>query len=171
MHPDDARTLRDIKLHRSHIAGWHPGDDSPYSHHYGGYTVRDTRAGMARRTEDIHRKYGIEPKRPSQSTLDKADARDKQKRDTRGSIDSQVKEKFPHIDTAHKVLGVQTNYQMRKPGKYSDRSKITFNFKAEKKKVADSLVGTPFASHNKAAQYRTEANKLKNSLLVKAGIR
>lgn len=44
-----ADKIRTMNMHKRALIGWHPGDDSPYSGIYGGYTVRDTRRAITNR--------------------------------------------------------------------------------------------------------------------------
>lgn len=57
MTQEDKNTLSKLKMMKDRLSYHHPGDDCPYGAPYGGYTVRDTRRGIASKTKLIKSKY------------------------------------------------------------------------------------------------------------------
>jgi hypothetical protein len=157
MSPEDKATLQKIARHRKNIAGWHPGDDSPFAYEYGGYTVSDTRSRMTAIKQDIDRKYGI-VRGPSPEAQARQDAKRAGVQDQRKSIDAQVREKFPDVDIASSIMGA---YQYR----YGPNGELDLS------RVKRRLKNSNFANVSAAAKYHAHANKLKKELLIKAGIR
>jgi len=179
--PEDRATLDKIKRDRARIAGWHPGDDSPFAGFadgYDGYTVSDARNHMTRIKQDIEAKYGITHE-PSPEAAARQAVKYKQKQDTRASIEKQVAEQFPFLKFATAALWHQQDVQNNRTPYYGWSSqpkpaalqKMKVNLQRAKQNVNRALLKGGFKNVSAAAAYRAQANKLKDQLLVKAGLR
>jgi hypothetical protein len=154
MSPEDTAMLQKIKRDRARIAGYHPGDDSPFAGFadgYSGYTVSDSRAHMTRIKQDIEAKYGITHE-PSPAAYARQAEKDKFKHDTRRSVDKQIKQQFPLYDKVQNIM-------------------FASRYGSERRQIRNLLTRAGFANISAAAKYYAQANKVKGELLVKAGLR
>jgi hypothetical protein len=152
MEYEDQKRLIQIARDRRYVRGWAGGDDHPFQgpDGYSGYTVTDARNHMTRIKQQIEEKYGI-THTPSPATIKRQQEEWIRNRDKRANIDKKVKEAFPLLKKAYHVIAV--------------------NEWRGRKAMRRIVRRMGFENISAACAYRAQANKLKDRLLRRAGLR